>query len=1683
MDPSDRSIGVQLQPSIAVTFSEPMRTSTFSNNVSLMDGATAVPTLSPSFSNGNRTVTIRPAQPLRSNAVHTLTIRGGQDGPRDDGADLPMLDAFVSTFTTADMVAPVIVSVAPASGARQVSPDTTFRVAFSEPVVTASLTIRDNTGALVAGQAALTAGNTAVAFAPLQLLRANTTYTATLSGVADTAGNPLAGGTPSFTFSTIDTIAPTITGVQVVGVLRAGSQVTLTPTVTGTDVQRVEFVIGAAAPQIATAAPFAVTTTLPATPTITVLATAFDDVGNQSSTFTQQLTLQPNQPPVIQLRSVAPIVQVAQGQTVEFEAIATDDDRLSRLALSAVGVASFSDVRIVPAGQSTFTTRFSVQIPQTAPAGGTLVVQAVAIDSAEAQSQPASLTLPVVDGNRPTVSVVAPVNNAQIVVGQPLSVVVDAADDVGVASVTLTCTPAFAGCDTRAVQPAALTTRQTFSVQVPSSATPGSAVTLLVSASDAAGNATQVGRVVLVPDTVAPAITTLETVSGSLRVVAGDTIALRAIVSDNVGVTALAYQTEGGLVASGAAPVTPPVVSGAAILPLTIPATTPNGSTITVRVRARDAANNLSDEASIVLSVGDAAAPVLTILAPAAGSQAAPGQTVTFTVRATDDTAVQRIVFAASGVFTAAETRQITPSTAAAEATFAVTLPATTAAGTLTLSADAFDTAGNSSGALTRSVTITDGIAPVVRIVSPPAGAQIDPRSPLTVTVEATDAIGVSQIAFAASGVASASDARAIAPPAASRTETFTVTFGTPPATGGTLTLNATARDAAGNTGTATAVNVQVLDVVAPTVAAVSPLNNAANVDTSTLVVVTFSEPMNRATVNASAVRLTAGATPIAASFVLASDDRTVTLTPSTPLAINTLHTVTVDATVNDQAGNAMAAAFTSTFRTTSPDTTAPRVESIVPATGAVDVPTTSPISVTFTEAIDPSSITVASFRALVAGTPVTGTFTFLDGNRTVRLAPASPWPFETTVVTELTGAIRDTSGNALVDANGQPIVVPLTFTFLTGNFAITSPAGTTVIERTPITLTAQGGGSLAIASVVFSVNGTALPAITAAPFSMTFNVPARASAASLTIVASARNAANVEIAGAEKIVAVVDGLTATPSLLGMPRGSTRTIRFSIAEASSEDLAIALASADPLVATVAPQLTIPAGQTTAITTITACASCPGDPAASGRAIGNTAIVATSARGTAVTIVSVSDPVPGQQITALAPTTGFGISLPPTAGHVFSSAAQTSTVTVRVVNQPLTGTTPLDVTVTSSNPSVATATATALLPGQQTITLTIDAHANGIAVLTIRVGDEVRSFTVFVGPPPASVTPLVLASPVGVAIPLPPAAGQVLTFAGRVSAVTIQVLSTALTGATPLPVTVTSSNPAIATATASPVQPGSQTTTLTITAIADGFVSLTIRAGTEVRSLGVFVGAPPPGQTPIVFAQPVGVSIASLPFIGAAFAPTGSPVSLGILLFGQPVSTPVPVTITSGNPSVVAITSPTAIVAAGTRMVPVSFTTGVAGTATITLEANGVRREFTVVVGSGPVPGNSPIISAPPVGVSIVPLSGLGRVLVGSGSSVSAALGVQLLNAPRSTATSVTMTSTNPSIAAVGVGTTIAAGSLVAPVNFVTTGTEGAAVIRFEYDGITRDLLIVVGNPPPSQIPAVTAPVIGVRIDQ
>src|SRR5207237_10439060 len=89
---------------------------------------------------------------------------------------------------------------------------------------------------------------------------------------------------------------------------------------------------------------------------------------------------------------------------------------------------------------------------------------------------------------------------------------------------------------------------------------------------------------------------------------------------------------------------------------------------------------------------------------------------------------------------------------------------------------------------------------------------------------------------------------------------------------------------------------------------------------------------------------------------------KTATFTPSSNLAASTTYTATISTGVKDLAGNAMAANYVWTFTTIVPDTTPPTVASTSPANGATGVAINSPITATFSEAIQSSTVSSTTF-------------------------------------------------------------------------------------------------------------------------------------------------------------------------------------------------------------------------------------------------------------------------------------------------------------------------------------------------------------------------------------------------------------------------------------------------------------------------------------------------------------------------------------------------------------------------------------------------------------------------------------------------------------------------------------------------------------------------------------------------
>ena len=854
-------------------------------------------------------------------------------------------------------------------------------------------------------------------------------------------------------------------------------------------------------------------------------------------------------------------------------------------------------------------------------------------------------------------------------------------------------------------------------------------------------------------------------------------------------------------------------------------------------------------------------------------------------------------------------------------------------------------------GAVVQADVTIDTVPPQVTIASPAAGTAIDPRSPLQVTVTATDNGGVAAVAFSATGAAARTETRG-GPAAASRTEVFTVPFESILPTGGSLTLTVTATDAGGNQANATR-PLTVLDVVPPAVTAIVPAGGAADVAVSTTVSVQFSEPIDRATVTAASMRLTTGTSAVPVTFAFADNDRLVTMTPGAPLAFGAPHAITIETAVSDPAGNRVAEAVTSVFTTRAADVTSPRVSVIQPPDNAVDVPNGSYIEVTFTEPIDPATITPASFRVSAGGAALAGAFTVSTGDSVVRFTPLQPLPFAAVVVTELTAGIADPSGNPLVDAAGGPLTQPVTFTFLTASFGITRPArGEDVVELRRITLEARGSASLGISTITFEVNGVALPAVSGPAFAAPFDVPARATTQTLRIVAIGRNASGAEVARDEATANVVVGLRARPGLLGVPRTGTALLRLSISSPIAVDLPITLTAGDPTFVAVPASVVLPAGQTELAVPI------------GGTADGSTAITATSSRGDVTVIASVS-PAAGKTARVDAAIPGLRLLPVPFLGRFVEPASGRRTAVLSLLETPASA--EIALSVVSSNETVARVDGPVTIPaGERAAMFAIVTGTEGTATLTLRAGGQTWLVSVVVGTPPAGTVGPIFANPVGVRLLPAISLGRLFLPTGT-TALPLVLLSDP--APTPVTVTITTGDAGIARVDQEVVVPaGERTAIVPITMGSDSFTTLRFRAGAEVRELTLHVGTPAGGNSPLTLAPPVGVRVLPAPSIGILFAGTTVQRTVVVPVLPAPAAADTLVAISSSHPNVASVLD-TVTIPAGAQSATFTIATGMQGVATLWLDAGGEKRQLVVVVGTPPASA-MPVIVAPIVRVEV-----------------------------------------------------------------------------------------------------------------
>jgi methionine-rich copper-binding protein CopC len=186
--PAQASGGVPIGAQVKATFSDRVLSNTI--NFTLRDANNNLVAATLSYDAASETAVLTPNAPLAGFATYTATVSGVKDLSGN------AMTAPVSwTFTTGSATAPpVVVAMTPVGGATSVASATTVSVTFNEGVQsnTISFILNDGNGVVVPGTTGYDANNLTATFTPGAALNTLSTYTATVSGATDAAGNVMA---------------------------------------------------------------------------------------------------------------------------------------------------------------------------------------------------------------------------------------------------------------------------------------------------------------------------------------------------------------------------------------------------------------------------------------------------------------------------------------------------------------------------------------------------------------------------------------------------------------------------------------------------------------------------------------------------------------------------------------------------------------------------------------------------------------------------------------------------------------------------------------------------------------------------------------------------------------------------------------------------------------------------------------------------------------------------------------------------------------------------------------------------------------------------------------------------------------------------------------------------------------------------------------------------------------------------------------------------------------------------------------------------------------------------------------------------------------------------------------------------------------------------------------------------
>jgi hypothetical protein len=831
ISPAANALGVPVTSLIRVQWSEIISPTAFTGSwpITLTRDGVPVPVVrAVEFTQNNMVAVLTPLDNLASDTLYQVTIGAATDlfGNRQP-ADT------VYTFRTQDLVSPVLQALQAVNGTQVRSGDNAViapQFQSSEDVAQVEYFV-DGQSRFVARTAPFT-----YQFPVRTTIVATTTVTAQ---AVDFSGN--VSERRSLVLDLLPDAAPGLTILAPQPGATVGSGQTVSMQVRAEDdfaVSQVRFLsAGATSTNGSVNAPanikiFTPTFTVSIPPTmtpgrvLTLTTNAVDNAGQSSPIRTLVLTVTDATAPTLNMIAPANASTVDAGSTVSVTVRATDNGRVRALRLTASGGAVFSQTVVLNPAASPAEVIFAIPVPASALPTQPINLAIGAEDEAGNLSPLLNRTLSIRDVDAPAVALRVPVTS--VIQGTTISATVAATDVVRVASLRLR---AEGGGVTELIQNTGVVTNavHTFGLPVPVTVTAGTVITLTGAALDPSSNlglSAPVTVTVLVDE--APEAQITSPAAGSV-IGTDTTLAVSAVVTDDVGVAAVRLQTGGAVTTTNVINLTPAAPTQTANFNVAIPGAVELGSSLTLTVVAVDSQSQETASEPVTVIVGaDRTRPVAQILSPADNSLVDPGQVVSVTVEATDNGAVAAFEFEVSGAVSGAdnftETVVIDPAQPTISTTLPITVPAdATGNETLTVRIAAVDAAGNRSTLRTLTLPVRDILSPATDLILTAPRSEAILGRELTVVVSATDEVGVSSLRLDVTGGFTVSQGAVISPMQTSASRSFTVSVPVTVTDGSVLTFTAVAADAAGNLAESTPVTLTAVTDALPAVTVTAP--------------------------------------------------------------------------------------------------------------------------------------------------------------------------------------------------------------------------------------------------------------------------------------------------------------------------------------------------------------------------------------------------------------------------------------------------------------------------------------------------------------------------------------------------------------------------------------------------------------------------------------------------------------------------------------------------------------------------------------------------------------------------------------------------------------------------------------------------------------------------------------------